>query len=88
MLGRKQRQILELQNRINELENILCPFNQHDFIKLVESMMVVILFIHIMNGLYLVNVNGVIKRLLNMKFKEWYSENLLRTSCLEVWNTY
>ena len=33
MLGRKQRQILELQNRINELENILCPFNQHDFIE-------------------------------------------------------
>ena len=30
---KKSRQILELQNRVNELESILCPFNQHDFIE-------------------------------------------------------
>lgn len=30
---KKSRQILELQNRINELEGILCPFNQHDFVE-------------------------------------------------------
>lgn len=33
MFGKKQQQILELQNRVRELENILCPFNQHDFVE-------------------------------------------------------
>lgn len=33
MFGKKQQQIFELQNRVRELENILCPFNQHDFVE-------------------------------------------------------
>lgn len=33
MFGKKQQQILKLQNRVRELENILCPFNQHDFVE-------------------------------------------------------
>ena len=33
MFNQKARQILELQNRVKELENILCPFNQHDYIE-------------------------------------------------------
>lgn len=34
MFRRKQQQIFELQNRVKELENILCPFNQHDYVEI------------------------------------------------------
>lgn len=34
MFNKKAKRILELQSRINELENILCPFNQHDFVEI------------------------------------------------------
>ena len=30
---KKNRQILELQNRVRELEGLLCPCEQHDWVK-------------------------------------------------------
>lgn len=30
---KKAKRIIELENRVRELEDILCPFNQHDFIE-------------------------------------------------------
>lgn len=33
IFNKKARQILELQSRVKELENVLCPFGQHDYIE-------------------------------------------------------
>lgn len=37
MFGRKAKKIEELQRRVEELEERLCPFNQHDWVKIGSS---------------------------------------------------
>jgi len=34
MFGRKAKLIEKLQQRIEELEEIICPFNQHDWVEI------------------------------------------------------
>lgn len=34
MFNKKKMQIFQLKSRIKELEDIICPFNQHEFIEI------------------------------------------------------
>lgn len=70
MFGKKQQQILELQNRVRELENILVHLISMILLKQAGYMMVAILFIQEKNGLYHMNVKDATRRLLRQKFKE------------------
>lgn len=40
MFFRKQRKIDQLRNRVHELEEILCPCSQHDFVQIDKEMYV------------------------------------------------
>ena len=38
MFFKKQREIDRLRNRVHELEEILCPCSQHDFVQISKDM--------------------------------------------------